>query len=310
METQLETGTIKPEVQVGTEPVKLSEPVIGGEPVIESTPEAPKSEDLIQRVSKYVEENKGDVKTEDGDVKPFNYEELESKIGSVQSVEEAKELLKTSTNGIRKSFDRGLGKKFDEISGLRKELQQTLQGNQLAWTPERIRAEMNKPDFIQSAQTVASSQTEGDDEYSALSDTEKAEIKGLRDKIVQLEQNNMKTMSLQQDEHLKSKYANYDSTAVDILTTDLLQGKVQATREHLWKVRDYDAAVNRAYDLGRRDERSGVNEKLESIAAEGITTSQSEAVPEAEKGETDQGFWNRIAHTNLSKLAKAATLKK
>jgi len=296
METQLESGTINQEAPV-KEPVTTEQV-----PVVDNTPEPSKSEDLIQRVSKYVEDNKEDVEklqqADDGETFDSNA------IDKVASVDEAKELIRKQ----RQSYDRAYGKKFQELADLRKALEGKQENG--AWTPERIRAEMNKPDFIQSAQTVASSQTEGTDEYSALSDTEKAEIKGLREKVVQLEQNNMRTSTLQQDEHLKSRYANYDSNAVDILTTDLLQGKVQATREHLWKVHDYENAVKRGYDLGRRDERSGVNEKVESIAAEGITTSQSDVVPKAEKGETDTSFWNRIAHGNLAKLAKAASLKK
>jgi len=309
METQLESGSIKQEQPVQ---VPVETPILENteEAVVTEIQEQPKSEDIITRVSKYVEENKEDIKTDSGEVKNFNYEELENKIANVQSIEEAKQLLKNSTDEMRKSYDSGFGKKFIEIADLRKELQQTLETNKTAWTPERIRSEMNKPDFIQSAQTVANSQTQESDEYSALSDNEKAEMKGLRDKITQLEKNNYQTLSLQQDDHLKSKYANYDSNAVDILTTELLQGKVQATREHLWKVRDYDSAVTRAYELGRRDERSGVSEKLESVAAEGIITSESNDNIKPEENENDTNFWNRLGVKNLHKLTKAANLKR
>ena len=297
-ETQLETGTIKPDTGTDVLESSSTEQV----PVVDNTPEV-KKPDIIQRVSAYVQENEQNVQkneqTDDG--VPFD----SNKIDAITTTEG----YKAYDDERRKEYDRVYGKKFQELADLRKSLEAN-QGNNGAWTPERIKAEMNKPDFIHSAQEVANSQTSETEDYSALSDTEKHRIMSMENELKALRQTANTASRIQQDEHLKSRYSNYDSNAVDLLTADLLEGKVQATRESLWKVRDYDHAVNRAYELGRQDERSGVNEKVESVAAEGIAISRSEESVKKEEGETDQSLWNRLANKNLARLAKVTQFKK
>jgi hypothetical protein len=106
-----------------------------------------------------------------------------------------------------------------------------------------------------------------------------------------------------QDETLKTRYANYNPEAVDIITSDLLTGKVRATREDLWKVYDYEPAVKRAYELGRQDGQTEKQEKVNSISAEGMSTMQpNKEVPKPGEKESTHSYFGRIVMGNLTKM--------
>lgn len=270
--------TITTVQQQTTEP---SQVVAKPEP--ENQPEIP----LVQRVAK-VEPDKATPKTEPSNEFGLTKEDYEK-------VQNDPILSK-----FYKSMQSGLTKKTQEIAEIRKSLEsQTGQ----KWTPERIRDEMNKPDFIQSAQEVAGNTPQKgqmtNEEWSALTDAEKAEIIGLKKEVNQLKQINQATLTNQQDSMLKQTYANYDPQKVDTLLSQMMNGSIQATREHLWKVLDYESAVERAYRLGKQDAQNGNTERMASISTDGISAQPNNSI-QPEKDESSLNFFQRIARQRLA----------
>ena len=182
------------------------------------------------------------------------------------------------------------------------------------WTPERVQQLLNDQTFVNAAQSVMKSQApptyEGtQEEWSAMSEADKVKFQRLEQEVNLMKQQNYQTRKLQEDVTLKNKYSNYDSQAIDILTADLLQGKVQATREHLWKVYDYEGAVERAYQLGLLDGKEGIKEKVASSSMEGTMATTNKEQPKPEKGENDRAFFRRIFLDNLARQ-KETSIKK
>lgn len=255
--------------------------------------------DFNQRLDNFLQTNK--PKEPVGEV-DFDFNDIE-KIQDPQ----AKEYVEKAYKSLRKGFD----KKYQEVAEIAKNLK-----GQSVWTPERLKAEMNKPDFVQSAQTITSSVQQPssnprdsgltDEEWSVLSDKEKGQLVNMQARINSLEQLATSNMWRQQDADLKQKYPNYDAQAIDTLTADLISGKVQANREHLFKVMDYDGLQKRmeekikaAYQMGREDERSGITERVNVSTIEGTTVQPNKAI-EPIKGEKPIDFFKRAATQRLA----------
>lgn len=242
--------------------------------------------DLITRVSQ--------VKAEEKKEEPekFNTNDLET---AIESIPDPK--LKEQMLGLKKSLLKGENQKYQEIAALRKQYEQKL-AETSNWTPERLQQELNKPDFVQAAQTVLKSNNPpdsgvSDDKWSSLSEAERTELSQLKQKISLLEQGNWEAVKAQQDVQLKNKYVNYAPDIIDNLTTNLMQNKVKATREDLWKVIDYENAVRRAYELGKTDKLIENKEKVNGMS---FDTGRNMATPNSiqrEKGETIQDFMKR-----------------
>jgi len=269
------------ETPVQTEPVAQ-------EPVAVETP-------LVQRVAKFMETNdpaKAKVQVD---------EDFKFDVNEIQKIEDPK--ARELAEKAYKSFQRGFNTKFQEIAELRKALES--QGHSTErWTPERIQQLINDPEFIQAAQVVAGNNNPSnsgltDEEYSALNDREKAQLVMLQREVNSLKQTNMTSMKVQQDASLKNTYANYEPQKVDGLLADMQQGRIQATREHLWKVIDYDSAVQRAYDLGKHDERGGTPERVASLSMQGISIQPNQSIQPEEK-ESSLSFFQRISRQRLA----------
>ena len=221
---------------------------------------------------------------------------LEQEAPKFQSVEEAVQWA----NKKEKEWSSGYGKKFQELADMRKSLE--AQKPSSTWTPERIQNELLKdPTFVQAAQSVAQNTTQ--DEYSALSETDKKLLSETNQKANLAMQQNAQLIRSQQDESLKTKYANYKPEAVDIITDELLTGKVKATREDLWKVYDYDNMAKRAYELGKSDKATDTTQKVQLSSPQGYTAVSSDGI-QPEKDESNHNYWNRIVMNNLAKASK------
>ena len=269
-------GKVEPQVEPEVEP-KL-------EPKIE-----PKEPDLITRVSQVKPTEKPVVEGK------FNINDLDTKIEAVQDPAVKEQLI-----GLKKSLLSGENQKYQEIATLRKQYETKL-AESTTWTPERVKAEMSRPDFIESAQTVLGN-NEAIDDTSALSDTDKKELKLLKDKINVLQSSNWQAQKTNQDAMLKDKYANYAPDIVDTVTTDLMYNRRTATREDLWKVIDYDNAVNRAYNLGLSDKVVINKEKADGITAiDGSGNVTTSSVLERKKGESVQNYMARSYQMHTTK---------
>ena len=283
--------------------VKSGEVKISESPVTPVTQVVTKEPDLVTRVSQ--------VKVEVPEVKTTEVKEPDFDFKDIEKI--ADPVAKEYAEKAYKSFQRGFNQKFQEIADLRKTLES--EKNQISnWSPERVQQLLNDQGFITAAKSVMATQApttfEGtQEEWSGLSETDKVKFHNMEQEIHMLKQQNFLTKRVQEDESLKTKYVNYKPEAIDILTSDLLANKVQATREHLWKVYDYDDAVRRAYQLGKEDRQTDTKEKVSSTSVEGITTTSSKEKPTPEKGESNRAFWDRVVLSNLTKL-KEGQLRK
>lgn len=254
--------------------------------------EPEKKVDLVTRVSQFKKEEtpqSAEVKEPE-----FNFQDIE-KIQDPAAKEQALRAYK--------SFQSGFNKKFQEIADIRKSLE--AQKNQ-SWTPERIQELLKDKNFVQASQELLKSQApstwEGtQQEWSTLSDMEKAKFQKMEDEISQLKQQNYLSQVKEQDMGLQKKYANYNPQAIDILTADLLAGKVQATREHLHKVLDYDEAVKRAYDLGKNDGLSERQERVTSSSMQnGVAMSPAKEIPQPDKSDNTVSYFRKLVMNRLA----------
>lgn len=192
-----------------------------------------------------------------------------------------------------KSLERGFQSKFQEIAELRKALES--QTNE-KWSPERIQSLMNDQEFLQAAQSVVQTDDKSSDEWSALSEDEKAKIQKNESELAFIKQKYIEQQKAQEDAQLKEKYGNYDPQKVDTITADMLKGNVQATREHIYKAFTHDENVKRAYEMGRKDALSGNNEAYQAASIDGQASRQESRTPvEAKEGESTKSVFRRIA---------------
>ncbi len=261
----------------------------------------PQAEDLMSRVTQFIEKNDSEPKSEEeiSDTK-FDYKDLEGIADP-----EAKKVAEAAY----KSMQRGFNDKFQELASLRKELEgaKTDTGEK-QWTPTEIESLLKDPTFLQAAQQLEqkSHNVSDSDDISYLSDVEKqklSEIDALKQEIAQAKWQAEKE---RQDSDLSKKYGDYSPEAIDIITADMIAGKVTATREYLYKATKYDENVRKAYELGRKDEREGITEKTElsspSATSSGVTTA---AKLEPESGESSKSFFMRNAMSALKRASKS-----
>ena len=193
-------------------------------------------------------------------------------------------------------------KKTQTIAEQRKEIERTL-NEYKNWSPEKVNQLLKDENFVKAAAQVVQTQaprgwTGSEEKWSSLSESDKREFVDMQSRMRQLEDVNYRNMKMQQDSQLKTKYANYDPNGVDILTADLLAGKVQATREELWKVMDYEPAVKRAYELGKKDGKGEVGQS--TYMPNGVQTQPISEALKPEKGENDRQYFKRLAERNLA----------
>ena len=242
-------------------------------PEVKEIPE----QDLITRVSQVKAPEQ--VKKELDD--KFNINDLDATIEKLPDPAVKEQVL-----GLKKSLLKGENQKYQEIANLRKQYESEL-AKANSWTPEKVQGLLNNPDFVNAAQSVVTPQQEN---TSMLSVQEKQLLEENNKKVNTLLQQNLQLQRVQQDNQLKTRYANYQPEVVDNVFNELYTGKLQATREDLWKVIDYENAVRRAYELGQQDKNQQNQERVQGMTlATGMNMSQPQSI-EKQKGETIQNF--------------------
>ena len=291
--------------------MEVQQPIVEQKPVEKPVEQKPvEKQDLVARVAQFKKEEKPtptqapDISLE-GEPK-FDFKQLEA----VKTPEEAKRWAEDAY----KSLQRGYNQKYETVAEMRKELEKKM-SEQTSWTPQRIQALLQDPNFVQAAQTVMQTQAPKDsgmtdEEWSALSEGEKAKLQSMEKEIINLRQQNQRAVLEQQDKELMGKYANYQPQAVESLIADLSTNRVVATREHLWKVIDYEAAVQRAYELGRQDARSVNQDKFNAsnMVGNGVNT-QPPAPLEPKNGKIGADFFMDLYRHNETRLKEAQMQK-
>lgn len=207
-----------------------------------------------------------------------------------------------------KLWEKGFNQKFEQIAGMRKQMESQLAQSQ-NWTPEKLKEEIKKPEFLQSAQALqretAPSGWEGSqDEWSALTPNEKAKFEQLSKTVFTQQAQLSRMVQAQEDEKLVTRYPDYNPKAIDQLQQDLISGRLVATREHLYKVLNFDKAVTDAYRLGKEDRNLGIAEKVNAtVPFQNLNVRPSNDVPE----DVMKGGFQAVAKWRLaqSKLKKS-----
>lgn len=268
------------------------------------------ADDLLARVTAYQKESASATDPQSPS-DPSQPDTLEATIASIEDPE-----VRSKFEKLRKDLVSGTNQKFQEIATLRKEMQSFMEQSKSSqgsdeWTPERVQALANDPKFIAAASKVSGVSQDDTDEYSVLSDSERSKIAAMEAQLNELKRINQDALKTQQQQlreqqHLqyKSRYHNYDPKEIDQITFEMLEGKIQATPEHIYKAFKHDDNVRKAYELGRQDERSGITDKIDSVSLGGITTQSSEPKVIPKEGESSMSFFQRIAEANLAKLKR------
>lgn len=257
-----------------------------------------KTEDILSRVAKFKDDKQSQTQDSSHNEDFFDYKEIEKIADPV-----AKDLAFKAY----KSMQRGFTRKTQEIADIRKTYEQKMAENS-HWSPERVKALLNDQEFVKSAEVVAGlNQSIQAGEQPQIPEAEKRKIAELDNQMKTILNQNAQLVRQQQHEQIKQRYANYDPNAVDGLAQDLLQGKVTATPEHLWKVLDYESAVQRAYRLGLEDRKLQQTEKLNASTTEGVNVERSSEPMARGDKEHPNAFFKRILEQNLlkSKVAGA-----
>lgn len=281
-----------PQAQVVTQPTTQSKPN--------------QQTDVIDRVNKFMQSNDPSKLPQVDGGDDFDIKQLDSIADPTQ-----REILKKGFNSLRNGFNKKYMTLAEETKAVR-ELKQQLESQirekaqDEGWTPQRVQSLLNRPDFVQSAQAIIGNGQTSDDYLTEEQKQDRARVSALEREIANLKSMSSEAVWNQQHTILKQKFPEYDSNAVDTIRADFLAGKVQAGPEHLWKVHDYDHLIKRmeskvraAYEMGRQDERGGVQEKINSNSYSGINVNPSEDVPVREKDESSKSYFTRIGLRNL-----------
>lgn len=251
-------------------------------PSSEQNVEQPKSaSDILKRIGSKQEDKVNEPKSELNVDREFNSSDIEK----IQDP-----MARKVVEDLYKSFERGFQKRFQEVAALKKDLESK---KNESWTPERVKQLLNDPNFIQSAQAAQSQLAPqtwngSQEEWSALSEREKAEFTQLRqdNNVLKAQMNSM--LTAQEDEKIKTRYPSYDPRKVDDTLRGLSTGEIVATREDIWRVIHFEDAVKQAYELGLKDRQAGLQEKVASstpsVSQMNVTTAGN-LPPEVDKND-------------------------
>jgi len=274
------------------------------------------TEQAPEQVDQPVQAADQDLTSRVSEVSLEKSQETEKKYDRNQFNEELSKLppeMQEQVKLFQQTLYKGADEKFQEAARLRQEAEQV---KQRGWDKESVQQLLNDPTFKQQVNQLQQERQfqqnpEGsglsDEEWSYLSPKEKSLLYDTRKAQIEdrhrMDQFFQKQEWDKQDMELKTRYKNYEPKDVDAIFHGLLTGKVQATREHLWKAIDYENAVKRAYALGRQDRNLDLTEKVNaSSAASGINISQSKDVPKKGNHESGTEYFKRLAIQNAKKL--------
>lgn len=215
-----------------------------------------------------------------------------------------------------KSMQADYTRKTQAIAAERATLKSQLEASG-RYTPERIAQMLADPSFIQAAQAYQSQFTPQapanatgeltQEEFQYLSPEQQklyAQQKQTQSMLANLQGELSSIKTQKEDTELTGRYSNYQPQTVNKIYEDMMTGRVQATREHLWKVVDYEDAVKRAYQLGQQDAKQGIttNRQASSIVNGASTPTMDADVPQRRPGQSHAEHWRAVAESAKVKL--------
>ena len=209
-----------------------------------------------------------------------------------------------------KSMQADYTRKTQDLASERKTLEQKL-SETTNWSPEKIRDLVNNPNFVSNLQTYYNSQEIPNDEY--LSEEEKrmkAELIQTQQQIQIMQSQQTQMLRQQQDAELSQKYASYDAGKVNQLFNDMVGGQYKATNEDIWKVVDYESAIQRAYEMGKTEERQGITEKSQLVSpTNGVQVTANTEIGAKADNESNKSYIGKILANNFQKAANQQRVK-
>lgn len=275
------------------------------EPIIPAVPsDAPKQEEAINTTTP----TPPDLVTRVSEVKPkpdptsnggYDKEAHDTMIAGLSPE------LQSQVKAYEASVMSGANKKFMAAADKEKELAQP-------WTTDRVQQLLNDQTFVASAQEIAQKQALAqnptgsglqDQEWSALTDVERKQFYAIQQNQVQMQAQMNTMLSKQEDQNLMTRYKNYDASAIDKAQDDYAKGRVNATREHVHKILDYDDAVKRAYEMGKEDRQTDIQGKVDaSTLPNGVNTTQASDVPIKDKGVGNVQHFVNLAQARIKQF--------
>jgi len=210
-----------------------------------------------------------------------------------------------------KEANDAIARKFGEIGGekanLLREMEKLQSELNKPWTPQRIQELMSRPDFISAAQQAAQASapenwTGTTDQWSNLSPSEQAQFRQLAQSQRALEAQLNQMQLSQVDAKLQSKFPDYNPQDVDAFIKDALDGRISndQLREFVYKAKNFDRHVEFAHQLGQKEFKGTLQEKLNASTNLGLNSALAEEKIERKPGESNRNIWSRIAERALA----------
>lgn len=288
--------SVMPEPIVTPDPIATPAPVIAPIPIVNPIPEP----DLLTKVTQFRKQITPVASPTEGIL-------LDQK--SIDTITDP--VLKEAALNLHKSLQADYTRKTQAIADSRKELEAKIADMQ-NWSPERIQKELlNNPQFLQAAQQIAGNQTNPansgltNDEFSALSQKEQAEITLLKSTVNELKAVNFNALLNQTDAQLLTRFSDYNPLRVDQAIADLSRLSPHQIREHVYKSVNHDDHVQAAYEMGKQEGNKLNQEKASAIGiTSGLNATTNDALVPREKGESDVSWFSRQGLARLAQLGK------
>lgn len=275
--------------------IQTKETVATPAPVAKEAPVTPKVDDLMKNISK-------------PDQTPVQVAESEVLSQAKTELDQIKDPVarKLVEDKIR-NLEKGYNQKYMSLADEKRVLEAERNRLNAPWTPDRLKSELAKQDFISSAQTLNSMRPpEGtgvsDEQWSYLTPDEKAQImrpiEELNRKISVLETQNQSVVRDKIDTTMKSKWGDYDPSKVDQFFQTVNDRRLSDEQliDMSWKALNFDRYVERAHKLGLEGRQSDLQEKFNSTSFSGSGNAQvQEEPPKRGESENSQTFFKRLA---------------
>lgn len=208
-------------------------------------------------------------------------------------------------------------RKTQEVAQQRTQLQTQLKEME-NWTPDKVQNYLLKnPSFLQAAQTIAAQPQNPtgsgltDEQFSALTPTEKNQMLEMNRQIGELRQQNFISAMTQKDALLQTKYGDYDSLKVNEGLQNLSRTNPLDLREHVYKAIFHDEHVKNAYEMGKKDAQGLNQQRTQAVTtATGVNMMPASDVPKKEKGENDINYFARLAQRRIDLSKQGTALRK
>ena len=256
--------------------------------------------DIIKHIGSLKPEERKDVT--DPIIPPINLDEIKDPVARAFVEKRIKEL------------ESGVNKKFMDAANQRKEADRIKTEYEAKMnepmTPQKLKEWLNRPDFVQSAQTLQQmappSNFDGNQEqWSNLSDGEKQRMANTENLSRQTQAQLNQILQFQIDQRITNRFPDYDSKAVDSFFKDAYEGRIpdEQLREMIHKAQNFDRYVTNAYKYRQEDDTKLNRERTDGMTTTGLETQTAEDKPKMKPGERSGDFFKRISTWNLNRLS-------